>query len=382
MNIEELPKDKYNIIEINELLGYKKCDNIFHFVNEANYSTLVELNNSKILLNNKYTIAKNWLIGHNVHFNLYRGQKEKAEDRITEFAKTHIIERFNLEELRLYRKFYQYYPQLRVVIADFLRTEKISEKIGIRQGVYRDNIALGTIYIDPRILFDRLSFDYFIELLKIESPKERLFFERYILHHNLSLEQFIEFKNTYKEKTFKLNKESRQYIRVKPILRPQLIKAAEPEFNGYIESKFEKKVLDGLLEKILNYKNNFLLIDRQRTIHIIEKDVRIDLLFYHRVLKCQIVLKIVYPDFKYIDYTQILLPLMHSDLTQKQEDENPAIGIIVYEMHNKIYVKYYNYGIRKETFEQNYSSFLPQEDELESTIRKYLLANGNKLCNI
>ena len=99
--------------------------------------------------------------------------------------------------------------------------------------------------------------------------------------------------------------------------------------NSYSERDMENAILKALEEFILEFGKDFYFVERQKRINLDNEDFYIDLIFYHRRLKCFILVELKAGKFKAAYKGQMELYLQYMEKYEMMEDENPPIGLIL-----------------------------------------------------
>ena len=130
------------------------------------------------------------------------------------------------------------------------------------------------------------------------------------------------------------------------------------------ESDLEQALINHLEEFILELGNGFCFETRQKRFLIDDDYFFCDLVFYHRILKCHVLIDLKAKKIKYSDIAQMNLYLSYYRHNIMQENDNPPIGILMCTEAGKELVKYATEGIDKNLFIQKYKLNLPSEERL------------------
>lgn len=156
------------------------------------------------------------------------------------------------------------------------------------------------ILINPQLLLENLSFSHFIELAKIESQQKRDYYTMECLKGTWSLRQLKRQIHSlmYERAGMSQNptkvSELVQASNIKPnpsdlIKNPFVVEFLElPQQAAVSESDLEKALLDHIQEFLLELGHGFCFEARQKRIIIGSEYYFIDLVFYHRILKCHV----------------------------------------------------------------------------------------------
>lgn len=167
--------------------------------------------------------------------------------------------------------------------------------------------------------------------------------------------------------------ESNRPIRPSDIIRDPV----SLEFLGlqsqdvYSETKLETAILNHLQQFLLEMGTGFCFEARQKRILVDNDYFKADLIFYHRILKCHVVVDLKIDRFRHEYASQLNLYLNYYRHEIMQPDDNPPIGILLCTDYGETTVKYATEGLSQNLFVSKYKLQLPSEDEL----RDYLLDN-------
>jgi predicted nuclease of restriction endonuclease-like (RecB) superfamily len=349
---------------------------------------------------------RNWLIGfYIVEF------EQKGEDRarygeklLKNIADNISFRGLGETNLRLSRQFYQTYPQFgNLLQSNFgsmlsspihqLLTDELqiidNESIEIYQSTtdeFSDNINFnktGKYYCE---IIERISFTHFIELIKIEDKTKRSFYELLILKTTPSVKELKRQINTlaYERVGLSSNVEiaiKQMNRKIEPEKSSDAIKSIYTfDFLGLksdslIEEKdLESALLNHLQEFIQELGNGFCFEHRQKRILIDDDYFFADLVFYHRILKCHVIIELKIDAFKHEYLSQLNTYVAFYNAEVKRSDDNPAIGILLCTEKGKKLVEYATAGMDNQLFVSKYLLELPKKEVLESFIQKEMEA--------
>lgn len=136
----------------------------------------------------------------------------------------------------------------------------------------------------------------------------------------------------------------------------------------YTETDLEQAIINHLQSFLLELGRGFCFEARQRRITFDNTHYRIDLVFYHRILKCHVLLDLKIGEFTHADAGQMNVYLNYYKDNEMQEDDNPPVGIILCAKKNENLVKYATSSLPQQMFVSKYLINLPSEDELRMII--------------
>lgn len=135
------------------------------------------------------------------------------------------------------------------------------------------------------------------------------------------------------------------------------------------ETKLEQKIIDNLQSFLLELGKGFSFVGRQYRITLDNEHFYIDLVFYHRILKCFILIDLKTRRVKHHDIGQMNLYLNYFAKEENSEGDNPPIGIVLGADKNEILVEYAMGGISNNIFVSRYMLYLPDKHELEERVK-------------
>lgn len=347
---------------------------------------------------------RNWLIGfYIVEFEQNGDDRAKYGKQLLETIATTIkIRGLGTTNLKWCRIFYQTYPQI------IRATSYISDNsafLSIRQSLTDGlQVAINQLneicqlptdeFNEPQkhinLLLNNCSFTHFVELIKIEDNTKRQFYELLILKTTPSVN---ELKRSIESLTFERfglseNKEKAlQSIvnKIQPQTSTDLIKSHyffeflninHPEIIE--ETDLEQALITHLQQFITELGNGFCFENRQKRILIGDEYYFIDLVFYHRILKCHVLIDLKTEAVKHEHIGQLKTYLNYYKKNIQEPNDNPPVGILLITEQNKALVEYAIADADKDLFVSKYQLQLPNKEKIEDFITNELnrLKNG------
>ena len=221
-----------------------------------------------------------------------------------------------------------------------------------------------------------LSWSHFVELLKVEDELERSFYEQQATAEKWSVRELKRQKESAlflrlaagKNRDDVLALAQRGQIVAQPedILRDpyvfEFLKIPEPYLPS--EMKLETALYDHLQQFLLELGKGFTFVGRQYRITINNTHYRVDLVFYHRILRCFVLIDLKINEVQHQDIGQMNLYMGYFANEENLEDDNPPIGIILTRSKDELLVEYATYQMNSQLFVQKYQLYLPNEEEL------------------
>jgi hypothetical protein len=138
------------------------------------------------------------------------------------------------------------------------------------------------------------------------------------------------------------------------------------------EKVLETALLDNLQHFFMELGHGFCLEARQKRIVIGDEYFFIDLVFYHRLLRCHVLIDLKVEEFNHINAGQLNTYINYYKKEVQQPGENAPIGILLVTNKNDALVEYATAGMDEKLFVRNYMLQLPGKDQLESFIKQEL----------
>lgn len=135
------------------------------------------------------------------------------------------------------------------------------------------------------------------------------------------------------------------------------------------EKHFEQKIIDNLQLFLLELGKGFAFVARQYKISLRNKHFFIDLVFYHRILKCFVLIDLKTKAVRHTDIGQMNLYLNYFKTEENVEGDNEPIGIILSTDKDEVLVEYATGGISNKIFVSKYQLYLPNKSQLERQVK-------------
>jgi predicted nuclease of restriction endonuclease-like (RecB) superfamily len=145
-----------------------------------------------------------------------------------------------------------------------------------------------------------------------------------------------------------------------------------PEQHHYLESDLEEKLISNLQQFLLELGKGFAFIGRQYRMSIGGKHFKVDLLFYHRILKCFVLIDLKRGEIDHQDIGQMNLYLNYFKKEEATEGDNEPVGIILGAYKNHILVEYATESITNKILLAKYQLYLPNKTQLEKALNKII----------
>ena len=229
---------------------------------------------------------------------------------------------------------------------------------------------------------DKLSWSHICELITIDDDLEREFYAKECIAENWSVDYLHRQKESGLFMRLALSKDKAGVLALaekgQQVQSPEdVVKATYTlEFLGlpdkYKESQLEKKLIDNMQMFLLELGKGFTFVKRQYPLTINNVHYHVDLVFYHRVLKCFVLIDLKKGAVKHKDIGQMNMYLGYFAKEENVEGDNPPIGIILSHYKDELMVEYATYGMDSNLFVSKYELFLPNKAELRKMVKAML----------
>ena len=346
--------------------------------------------------------ARNWLVGfYIVEFEQHGEDRAKyGENLLKNLAQR--LNRRGLGERRLYefRLTYIIYPQIGQVIADYIAKNNRQDilrlptaKLQIVENLEDGNLRLLTAKSHVEVwqtpadrLFNRLSATHLVLLSNIKDPLKRAFYEQETIRGCWTVKELDrQISSQYYERMgLSKDKKGLQRLTDKNVqqLTPRDI-IHDPvtlEFLGlqsqdvYTETRLETIILNHLQMVLMEMGRGFCFEARQKRILVDQDYFKADLIFYHRILKCHVIVDLKIDRFRHEYASQLNLYMNYYKHEVMQADDNPPIGLLLCTDYGETTVQYATECLSQNLFVSKYRLQLPSEEEM----RQYLLESATE----
>lgn len=142
------------------------------------------------------------------------------------------------------------------------------------------------------------------------------------------------------------------------------------DYPSLHESTLEQALIDNLQDFLLELGKGFCFVARQKRMRYDDEDFYLDLVFYHSILKCHVLIDLKLGKLTHQDVGQMDSYIRMYDALYKNEDDNPTIGLILCSQKNEAIARYSVLNDAKQIFASRYTLYLPSEEELKREIEK------------
>lgn len=337
---------------------------------------------------------RNWLIGRHIEdyerVGVDRAQYgEKLMSRLAEELTQQGVSRCDRRELYRYRMFFLAYPkiveslppQFALMIASPKKVARSPRKSGDQ--AIRESVT-PQFGLSGKELIAKLSFSHIAELVPIADEGKRTFYETECVRGNWTVRELKrQIASLYFERSG-LSRDKEGLAKLADagaetsIPRLSLRDPYIFEFLGLkprevmSESHLEDQLLDKLQEFLLELGHGFCFEARQKRILIGDSHGFIDLVFYHRILKCHVLIELKLEAFSHENIGQLNTYVSWYSRHMMAEDDNPPIGVLLCTRKDHALVEYALAGMDNRLFVSKYQLHLPSREQLQQELERTL----------
>ncbi|OGQ08847.1 MAG: cytoplasmic protein [Deltaproteobacteria bacterium RIFCSPLOWO2_12_FULL_40_28] len=329
---------------------------------------------------------RNWIVGYYIsEFELHgKDRADYGEKLLSELAKElgrAKISNCEIRQLYDYIKFYRVYPEIvRTLSAQF--KPLMSGKLTIHKEIVPT--ASAQFSLPPDKLITGLSYSMFKLLAEIDDPLKRVFYEIESIRGNWSVRDLkrqiasLYFERSglskNKKKLATLTQKNVQGMDSKLTIRDPYIF----EFLGIkakevmAESTLEAALLNKLQDFLFELGHGFCFEASQKRILIDGKHYFVDLVFYHRILKCHVLIELKVDEFNHEHLGQLNTYVSWFRKNMTKHDDNQPVGILLCTKKNHALAEYALAGMNNKLFVSKYQVELPKKKEIEKFLEATL----------
>ena len=309
---------------------------------------------------NQLMTLRNWAIGYYI-VEYEQGGSDRAEygAHLLKNLENQISEKgLNITLFKACRQFYLVYPQIgatvsnQIELPDFEKSSTVSNEF----------------ITQPELLVNHLSFSHIREIMVIEDAFERFFYETECIKCNWSVREL--------RRQIKTNLYVRAGISKKPELLIQPSTDNKDAKDTVSESDLEQALMDHLQEFMLELGEGFCFEARQKRIIIDDKYYFVDLVFYNRLLHCNVIIELKNDEFKHEDLGQLNAYVGYYKKNEMSEGDNPPVGILLCTDKGSEMVEYALSGMDNQLFVSTYMLHLPDKKKLQEFMLKEMKKMG------
>jgi predicted nuclease of restriction endonuclease-like (RecB) superfamily len=227
----------------------------------------------------------------------------------------------------------------------------------------------------------KLSWTHIIALIGVSDNNARKFYEKQAIHEKLSYRELERQIDSSLFERLALSKDKKGVLKLSEnghiVLHPtEAIKDPYvldflkiPQSHRMTEKDLEQKIIDNLQLFLLELGKGFTFVARQYRISLRNKHFSIDLVFYHRILKCFVLIDLKTRNVNHGDIGQMNLYLNYFKTEENVQGDNEPIGIILSADKDEVLVEFATGGVSNKIFVSKYQLYLPDKKQLQKKVK-------------
>lgn len=345
---------------------------------------------------NMMLTLRNWMIGYFIaEYELKGSDRAEYGDKIIECLAKELkkldVSRSDKRELYRFLKFYRAYSQIVDSVSPQLQCVDNESVTSMHCPNSKQELASKIVdsqspqlYLPAGHIFRLLSFTHFKLLIDLEPTEKREFYQSLCIRGNWSVRDLSRqiYSLLYERSMLSVNKQELIRITDKACeLYNPLQAIRDPyvfEFLGLkakevlSESHLEDQLLDNIQDFLLELGHGFCFEARQKRILIGDTQFYIDLVFYHRILKCHILIELKVAEFNHENIGQLNTYVTWYRVNEMREGDNPPIGILLCTGKDSSLVEYALAGMDNNLFVSKYLLELPSKEAMQAFLERSL----------
>ena len=340
---------------------------------------------------NTSQVVAYWLIGREIVEEEQKGRKRAAygEELLLGLSKRLAAEfktGYSVQNLKFIRQFYVEFPRL-AVGAEIGYAPRSQSGGPLVPTDRRIRYAPRSQSWRPGHLHPNLSWTHYRTLLRVDKTEARAFYEIEAIKNNWSARELDRQINSLLYERLALSRDKKGLMRLAmrghevqepvdvfkdPVVMEFLALPASPKL---VETDLEQALIDNLQAFLLELGKGFAFVARQERLTLEGDHFYIDLVFYHMVLKCYVIIELKTGKLTNQDIGQLQLYVHYYDWERRTKGDNPTLGLILCADKNDAVVRYtLGRDQRKAIFASRYKLHLPSEVELREELRREVKA--------
>ncbi len=353
---------------------------------------------------NSAQVLANWLVGREIVEEEQQGREravygQKVVPALAKRLKDLGIKGYGGTNLRLCRQFHLEYPSLlsgsisHTLCDQFRISPTVSERIHhtpcdeFHNPQNTNDLQIHHSLRDefkPGQFTPDLSWSHYRFLLKASSPNARSFYEIESLRHSWSARELDRQINSLLFERLAKSRDKEGLLRLanqghRPQLPAEIFKdpviiefLGLPESEKLVESDLENALVTQLRSFLMELGSGFAFLARQQRLTLDGDHFYIDLVFYHTILKCHILIDLKIGKLTHQDLGQLQLYVNYFDRERRAPDDNPTLGLILCTDKNDAVVRYTLAEGQQAIFTSRYQLHLPTEEQLIAEVKREL----------
>lgn len=337
---------------------------------------------------NQMATLRNWLIGcYIVEYEQKGSDRAKYGERLLKRLEERVNTKgLNLTLFKNSRRFYLFYPQIgnlfvkSPTLSDFLQTEEGHQgKSPTASDFSEGNRFTMTLSHEfktpPQNLLEKLSFSHITEIMTQDDPLARFFYETECIKGTWSVKELRRQISTNLYFRSGVSKDPEKLLAsIKPETTSPALVIRQPftfEFLGLqakdviTEGDLEDALITHLQDFLLELGKGFCFESRQKRMIIDDEYYFADLVFYNRILHCNVIVELKNDEFRHEYLGQLNAYVSYYKENEMHEGDNPPVGILLCTRKGKKMVEYAIADLDNNLFVSTYMLQLPDKATLE-----------------
>ena len=333
---------------------------------------------------NRFATIRNYVIGfYIVEYEQHGNDRAKYGDRLLKRLAESVNKRgINETILKNCRRFYLAYPQIKVYLTAISPTaskKSLGKSPTASDKSSQISPTLSDNFVTPASeLVSKLSFSHIVEILTIDDPLARFFYETECIRCCWSVKELRRQISTNLYFRAGVSQKPELLLERTEINRSPAITINDPfsfEFLGlrpeaFTENDLENALIGHLQEFLLEMGKGFCFEARQKRMIIDDEYYFADLVFYNRILHCNVIIELKDDEFRHADLSQLNAYVSYFRENEMNIGDNPPVGILLCTRKGDKMVEYALAGMDNDLFVSTYMLSLPNKKTLQEFLLK------------
>ena len=333
---------------------------------------------------NRFATIRNYVIGfYIVEYEQHGNDRAKYGDRLLKRLAESVNKRgINETILKNCRRFYLAYPQIKFYLTAISPTaskKSLGKSPTASDKSSQISPTLSDNFITPAAeLVSKLSFSHIVEILTIDDPLARFFYETECIRCCWSVKELRRQISTNLYFRAGVSQKPELLLERTEINTSPAITIKDPfsfEFLGlrpeaFTENDLENALIGHLQEFLLEMGKGFCFEARQKRMIIDDEYYFADLVFYNRILHCNVIIELKDDEFRHADLSQLNAYVSYFRENEMNIGDNPPVGILLCTRKGDKMVEYALAGMDNDLFVSTYMLSLPDKKALQEFLLK------------
>ena len=333
---------------------------------------------------NRFATIRNYVIGfYIVEYEQHGNDRAKYGDRLLKRLAESVNKRgINETILKNCRRFYLAYPQIKdylTAISPTASKKSLGKSPTLSDKSSQISPTLSDNFVTPAAeLVSKLSFSHIVEILTIDDPLARFFYETECIRCCWSVKELRRQISTNLYFRAGVSQKPELLLERTEINTSPAITIKDPfsfEFLGlrpeaFTENDLENALIGHLQEFLLEMGKGFCFEARQKRMIIDDEYYFADLVFYNRILHCNVIIELKDDEFRHADLSQLNAYVSYFRENEMNIGDNPPVGILLCTRKGDKMVEYALAGMDNDLFVSTYMLSLPDKKTLQEFLLK------------